>query len=236
MQFSLTDIPAGGFEDATPHDILAWAFERFGDQLAIASSFGIEDVALIDIAVEINPDVRVFTLDTGRLHQATYDVMDRVRNRYDLKLQVMFPQSAAVEAMVQDAGVNLFYDSRENRKRCCGIRKVEPLRRAMAGLSAWVTGLRRDQNVTRAQIPIVEIDAGNGGIAKINPLATWSEAQVWDYVKENRVPYNKLHDSGFPSIGCEPCTRPVAPGEDPRSGRWWWENAETRECGLHLET
>lgn len=236
MKFCPADIPAGGFEDATPHNILRWAFERFGDQLAIASSFGVEDVALIDMAVEINPDVRVFTLDTGRLHQATYDIMDRVRNRYDLKLQVMFPQSATVEEMVQDAGVNLFYDSRGNRKRCCGIRKVEPLRRALTGLSAWVTGLRRDQNVTRTQIPIVESDVAHGGIAKINPLATWSDTQVWEYVKENRVPYNKLHDGGFPSIGCEPCTRPVAPGEDPRSGRWWWENAETRECGLHLET
>lgn len=233
MAFDLSEIPDGGFVDASPLDVLAWALERFGDRIVVASSFGVEDVALIDMAAEVRPGVRVFTLDTGRLHQETYDAMDRVRNRYDIQLETKFPEAAAVEAMVLRDGINLFYDSEANRKACCLVRKVAPLGRLLSSVDAWVTGLRRDQNVTRSELAKVEIDAGNGGIVKVNPLADWSSEQVWDYVRENRVPYNKLHDLGYPSIGCEPCTRPVNPGEDPRAGRWWWENPETKECGLH---
>lgn len=236
MDFSLSELPADGFESASPQELLAWALGRFsGGTVAIASSFGVEDVALIDMAVAIRPDVRIFTLDTGRLHQATYDVMDRIRNRYDVQLEVMFPETARVEAMAREYGINLFYDSVENRKRCCFARKVEPLGRMLGQLDAWVTGLRREQNVTRAAVAKVEIDNGTGGpaLAKISPLAAWSAEQVWAYVRERRVPYNALHDQGFPSIGCEPCTRAVKASEDIRAGRWWWENAETRECGLH---
>jgi phosphoadenosine phosphosulfate reductase len=235
MTFDLSELPAGHFADSSAEEMLGWALERFGNRLVIASSFGVEDVALIDMAAAIRPEVRVFTLDTGRLHQETYDVMDRVRNRYDIEIEVMFPQADAVQDMVRSCGMNLFYDSIQNRKKCCGIRKLEPLGRALASCEAWVTGLRREQNVTRSDTPKVEIDSAHGGILKLAPLANWTGEQVWEYVKENRVPYNGLHDTGFPSIGCEPCTRPIKPDEDERAGRWWWENAETRECGLHLK-
>ncbi len=227
--------PASPQDAVSPQDVLSWALERFGDRIVVASSFGVEDVALIDMAAAIRPDVRVFMLDTGRLHQATYDVMDRIRNRYQLRIEVMFPDAPRVEAMVREHGINLFYDSPESRRRCCLARKVEPLKRMLTTVDAWVTGLRRDQGVTRGQVAHVELDHANNSIVKVNPLADWTSEQVWDYVKANRVPYNALHDGGFPSIGCEPCTRPVKPGEDARSGRWWWENPDTRECGLHLK-
>jgi phosphoadenosine phosphosulfate reductase len=175
----------------------------------------------------------VFSLDTGRLHQETYDLMDRIRNRYGLKIETLFPDAGEVERMVTNHGINLFYDSVEKRRLCCGTRKVNSLRRILSSLDAWVVGLRRDQNVTRAGVQKVTIDHANNGIVKISPLVDWSSEQVWDYVREHKVPYNNLHDRGFPSIGCEPCTRPVASGEDPRAGRWWWENPDTKECGLH---
>lgn len=228
-------IPDDRLETASAEEVLTWAFEHFGDRVAIASSFGLEDVALIDMAASIRPDVRVFTLDTGRLNQETYDVMDRIRNRYDLALEVMFPDAGEVEAMVREHGINLFYDSVQNRKACCHVRKVAPLRRALSTVDAWITGMRRDQNVTRTAIAKVEVDEGNGGILKLNPLADWSTDQVESYVSEARVPRNALHAAGYPSIGCEPCTRAIQPGEDPRAGRWWWENPETKECGLHLK-
>jgi thioredoxin-dependent adenylylsulfate APS reductase len=185
------------------------------------------------MAASITPKVRVFSLDTGRLPQETYDLMDRVRNRYGIKIETLFPDAAEVEKMVTNHGINLFYDSVEKRRLCCGVRKVKPLRRILSSLDAWVVGLRRDQNVTRTEIRKVGIDHANYGIVKLSPLADWSGEQVWDYVRENKVPYNALHDRGFPSIGCEPCSRSVEAGEDPRSGRWWWENSETKECGLH---
>ena len=228
-------LPDTSFEDASPQDVLAWALGRFGARIAVASSFGLEDVTLIDMAAAIRPDVRVFCLDTGRLHQETYDVMDRIRNRYELRIEVLYPDASQAEEMVQSLGVNLFYDSVQNRMRCCDVRKVRPLRRVLSTLDAWITGLRRDQNVTRANIPKVAIDDANGGLVKVCPLADWTQADVWAYVREHRVPYNSLHDQGYPSIGCLPCTRPVKAGEDPRAGRWWWENPETKECGLHLE-
>jgi phosphoadenosine phosphosulfate reductase len=211
--------------------VLKWALERFGDRVAFASSFGAEDVVVIDLLAGLTARPRVFTLDTGRLPQATYDVIQALRDRYGIEVEIVFPQAAAVEAMVREAGPNLFYTSIEARKRCCGVRKVEPLGRALAGLDAWITGLRREQAVTRGATPKVEVEAS--GRIKIAPLADWSRDQVWAYVREHHVPYNALHDRGYPSIGCEPCTRPVAPGEDERAGRWWWENPETKECGLH---
>ncbi|MBI4313820.1 MAG: phosphoadenylyl-sulfate reductase, partial [Candidatus Omnitrophica bacterium] len=205
-------------------------------RIALASSFGAEDVALIDMVVKINPKVAVFTLDTGRLNEETYEVMDRIRRKYKISIQSYFPAAAAVEKLEREKGFYSFRESVENRKECCFIRKVEPLGRALAGVDAWITGLRRGQSVTRAGVPKVELDTAHKNVVKLNPLADWSEAQVWAYIKARQVPSNKLHDLGFPSIGCAPCTRAVRPGEDVRAGRWWWENPEHpehKECGLH---
>lgn len=211
--------------------VLRWALDRFGDRIAFASSFGAEDVVVIDLLARLTPRPRVFTLDTGRLPQATYDLIDRIRDRYGLAIEVFFPDRGAVEQMVREAGANLFYRSIEDRKRCCGVRKIEPLGRALTGLDAWITGLRREQAVTRGATPKAEVEAS--GRIKVAPLADWTREQVWAYVRAHDVPYNALHDRSYPSIGCEPCTRAVAPGEDERAGRWWWERPETKECGFH---
>jgi phosphoadenosine phosphosulfate reductase len=221
------------FTTQPPEAVLKWALDLFQNQVALACSFGAEDVVLVDMLCNLHPAPRVFCLDTGRLHSETYEVMDAIRDRYGISIEVYFPQADAVEHMVRTKGVNLFYQSIENRKECCGVRKVEPLGRALSGLHAWITGLRSAQAVTRADMPMVELDAAHGGIVKVNPLIHWSESQVWDYIKDHKVPYNKLHDQGFPSIGCAPCTRAVKPGEDVRAGRWWWESPEHKECGLH---
>lgn len=222
------------YDGLSAQEILKEALERYGDKIALASSFGAEDVVLIDMMMKIDPNARVFTLDTGRLNQETYDVMDAVRRKYGLSVQTMFPEAAVVTEMVEKGGFNLFYDSLDNRKLCCKVRKVVPLRRALGELDAWITGLRREQAVTRADLHAVEWDEGFG-LLKLNPLVNWTEADVWDYIKENEVPYNALHDQGYPSIGCEPCTRAIKPGEDVRAGRWWWENPEQKECGLHVK-
>ncbi len=221
--------------DASAQEVLEWAVHEFGDRVVLASSFGAEDVVLIALLAKITPRPRVFLLDTGRLHQETYDVVDRIRARYRIEIEAYSPQTAAVEQLLRSKGTNSFYDSIENRKECCYVRKVEPLRRALSNLDAWITGLRRSQSVTRTDLPVVEADDAHGGILKINPLADWSEQDVWDYIRANGVPYNKLHDKGFPSIGCAPCTRAVQPGEDLRAGRWWWESPEHKECGLHIK-
>ena len=213
-------------------EIVRWAAETFGSEIAFANSFGAEDVALTDVIAKAAPSIRVFTLDTGRLHDETYEVMERVRVRYQMPIVSYFPDREAVEKLEREKGYYSFRESVENRKECCGIRKVVPLKRALSGLSAWMTGLRREQSVTRTEMQALEWDEGNG-IAKVNPLIDWSEQDVWDYIKANDVPYNLLHDRGFPSIGCAPCTRAIKPGEDVRAGRWWWENPENKECGLH---
>lgn len=223
-------------KNRSPQEVLQWAMDRFHPDITLACSFGVEDVALLDMISHLDRRPRIFFLDTGRLHQETYDVMEQVRARYSLDIEAYFPEQSAVEKMVRAKGANLFYYSVENRHECCGVRKVEPLGRALKGVKAWITGIRRAQAVTRTDIAKVEIDAAHGGIAKINPLADWTEQQVWDYVKQNHVPYNRLHDQGFPSIGCAPCTRAVKPGEDIRAGRWWWENPESKECGLHTKS
>lgn len=220
-------------ENKTAEEILKWVLKTYGGKVALASSFGLEDVALIDMMVKIDPDPQVFTLDTGRLPQETYLLMEKIREKYDLKIKVYYPNTQRVEEIVSSYGPNLFYQSLDLRKLCCEVRKVEPLKRALTGLSAWITGLRREQGTTRTKLKKTEIDQTNGGLLKINPLADWAEAQVWSYVKENKVPYNPLHEQGYPSIGCEPCTRAIKPGEDIRAGRWWWENPEEKECGLH---
>ncbi|MDP2947955.1 MAG: phosphoadenylyl-sulfate reductase [Chloroflexota bacterium] len=221
-----------GLERKTAQEVIAWAIDHFHPHIALASSFGVEDVALIDIVSRLTPPIRVFTLDTGRLPEETYDVMERIRNRYGIAIETYFPDREAVERLEREHGYYSFRQSVEARKYCCGIRKVEPLGRALAGMRAWVTGLRRDQAVTRGDTRAVEWDEGNG-LVKVNPLVEWSERQAWDYVRANDVPYNVLHDKGYPSIGCAPCTRAIQPGEDIRAGRWWWENPEQKECGLH---
>lgn len=216
----------------SPENVLRYFIGELGDKMALASSLGPEDQVLTDMIVRIDPHARIFTLDTGRLFQETYSLLDKTNMRYGIKIRVYFPESSAVEKMVTENGINLFYESIEKRKQCCHVRKVEPLKRAFEGLQAWICGLRRDQSVTRNNMQRIEFDQDNG-LIKINPLIEWSEDQVWDYIRRNNVPYNKLHDNGFPSIGCQPCTRAIKPGEDVRSGRWWWESPDNKECGLH---
>lgn len=223
-------------EDKSATEVLKWAINAYAPKIALASSFGAEDVILIDMMVKINKEkAKIFTLDTGRLNQETYDVMDAIRKKYDIQIEVYFPEQRETEEMVKIKGMNLMYESVENRKLCCEIRKVHPLNRALSKLDGWITGLRREQAITRANIYKLEIDSSHGNIVKINPLADWTNEMIWDYIHKNNVPYNKLHDSGYPSIGCEPCTRAVHRGEDPRAGRWWWENATQKECGLHWD-
>lgn len=232
----LRDVESGRLERLSTREILIWSVENFHPQLALACSFGNpEGLVLLDLLHGIEPEARVFTLDTGRLPQATYDLIDRVRERYGKEVEVVFPEPEAVQDMVRKHGMNLFYESLEKRQLCCRLRKVEPNRRYLAGLEAYVTGLRREQAVTRAETRKVEIDETHGGIVKVNPLADWSAEEVWQYVRAQDVPVNRLHSQGYPTVGCEPCSRAVAPGEDPRSGRWWWEREETRECGLHVD-
>ena len=220
-------------EPMAAQDVLRLTLETFGGRIALSSSFGAEDMVLIDMVMAIDPRARVFTLDTGRLPQETYNVIDATREKYGTTIEVFFPQPDAVQEMVERHGMNLFYHSVENRKLCCGVRKMEPLRRALAGLDAWITGLRREQSVTRTAVHKVEWDEGNT-LVKVNPLVDWTHEEVWTYIRAHNVPYNALHDRGYPSIGCAPCTRAVQPGEHERAGRWWWEHPETKECGLHV--
>jgi phosphoadenosine phosphosulfate reductase len=227
---------ADEFESKSAQEVLKWALDTFGTRIALASSFGAEDVAVIDMMVKVDKNrTRVFTLETGRLNQETYDVMDAIRARYGIQIEAFFPDQKEVEDMIRSKGMNLMYESVENRKLCCEIRKVHSLNRALSNLDGWITGLRKDQVATRSTTKKIEIDAVHSGILKLNPIADWSSDMVWDYIRKNNIPYNALHDKGFPSIGCEPCTRAVQPGEDPRAGRWWWENAAAKECGLHFD-
>ncbi len=224
--------------DRSPQEILAWGLSRYGAACALAFS-GAEDVVLIDMAARTGLPFSVFCLDTGRLHEETYRFIDRVRGFYGVEVQVLFPQPIAVESLVRKKG--LFSFREDGHGECCGIRKVEPLRRGLAQYGAWATGQRRDQSpATRGEVPVVELDAsfkGQGDVAllKLNPLTFWTSSQVWEYIRAQRAPYNELHDHGFVSIGCQPCTRPLRPGEHERAARWWWEEATQRECGLHLK-
>jgi phosphoadenosine phosphosulfate reductase len=198
-----------------------------------ASSLAAEDMVLTDLILRAKLPIRIFTLETGRLHKETLGMLDRIHEVYGYNVEAYRPDTAAVDAYVQQNGLNAFYDSVEMRKECCRIRKVDPLNRALAGQRAWITGQRRAQSATRTDLNVQEDDAAHG-MAKFNPLADWSEEDVWHYIRSNNVPYNPLHDRGYPSIGCEPCTRAIQPGEDVRAGRWWWENPESKECGLHV--
>lgn len=218
--------------EATAQDTIRYFLDEFGDTITLSTSMGAEDQVITDMVVQIDPSVRIFTLDTGRLFQETYDLIDQTNEKYGIQIEVIFPDYQQVEKMVKEKGMNLFYHSVENRKLCCGIRKVEPLKRAFKGMDGWICGLRKDQSVSRFFSQKVEWDEQNQ-LVKINPLIDWTEKDTWNYIHENQVPYNSLHDKGYASIGCLPCTRPIKPGEDFRAGRWWWEDEEQKECGLH---
>lgn len=198
-----------------------------------ASSLAAEDMVLTDMILRTGLPIGIFTLETGRLHAETLGMLETIKERYAYDVVRYTPDTVAVESYVQNYGLNGFYDSVDLRKECCRIRKVDPLNRALGGNTAWVTGQRRSQSATRAELHVQEIDAAHG-MTKFNPLADWSEEDVWNYIRAHNVPYNPLHDRGYPSIGCEPCTRAIQPGEDVRAGRWWWENPESKECGLHI--
>jgi phosphoadenosine phosphosulfate reductase len=202
-------------------------------RVVYSSSLGVESIVLTDLIWTHVPEIEIFTLDTGRLHEETLNLVERLERRYNKRLKVVYPDPRALEAWVSQNGINGFYNSIEARQGCCAVRKIEPFKRAIAGAGAWVTGVRREQSATRALAQPVEKDEANGGIAKISPILDWTHEEVWHYIKSRRLPYNPLHDKGFPSIGCAPCTRAVEPGEDSRAGRWWWENSDTKECGLH---
>ena len=220
-------------EQLSGPELLGWALATFGPHgVAFASSMGAEDQVITHMLADSAPHLRIFTLDTGRLYQETYELIEKTRARYTLDISLYFPDAGRVEEMVRTRGPNLFYESVENRKLCCRVRKVEPLGRALHGLSAWIVGLRRDQAVTRNDLNRIEWDEANG-LVKSAPLAGWSESEVWEFIRKNEVPCHELHEQGFPSIGCAPCTRAIKPGEDTRAGRWWWEQPEHKECGLH---
>ena len=220
------------FLNQSPEKALEYFLNEFPSSSALSSSLSYEDQTITDMMVKVRNDARIFTLDTGRQFPDTYELIDRTNMQYGIKIEVFFPDYHNVQNMVREHGINLFYDSVELRHLCCNIRKVEPLKRALQGVEVWISGLRREQSVTRANMQMVEYDTADN-VIKLNPLILWTEEQVKDYVKANGVPFNKLHKQGFPSIGCQPCTRAIEPGEDIRAGRWWWEDPEHRECGLH---
>jgi len=213
-------------------EIIKNALAIFGKKITFATSLGAEDQVITYMLSKIDKSANIITLDTGRVFPETYDLLHRTVNRYGMAIKSYYPDTSQVEEMVNTKGINLFYESIENRKLCCHVRKIVPLRRALYGMEAWITGLRREQSVTRTDLKIVEWDAANG-LIKINPLLEWSDTQVWEFIKTKNIPYNKLHDQGFPSIGCQPCTRAIEKGEDLRAGRWWWEMPDSKECGLH---
>lgn len=221
--------------DRDPSEIVAAAIREYGPDIAISFS-GAEDVVLVDMACRAGGEFSIFSLDTGRLHPETYQFLEKVRTHFKVRIQTYFPQPEAVQKLVAEKGLFSFY--RDGHKECCGVRKVEPLQRALKPLAAWITGQRRDQSPgTRAAVPVVQLDPTFGSdahpLVKFNPLANWSSERVWQYIRANDVPYNVLHERGFISIGCEPCTRSVRPGEHERAGRWWWEEETLKECGLH---
>ena len=222
------------FKNESAHVVLDYLLKHLDQKVALSSSFGAEDQVLSDMMLNIDKDANIFTLDTGRLPYETYSVMDETNLKYGIKVNVFFPDSKDIEELYQTQGINGFYESVENRKSCCFVRKIAPLQRALKNVDIWITGLRSAQSVTREEMQMFEYDVTNN-VIKVSPLIAWSESDVWDYIKKNNVPYNKLHDKGYPSIGCAPCTRAVEEDQDIRSGRWWWENPEHKECGLHAK-
>ncbi|PHS57314.1 MAG: phosphoadenylyl-sulfate reductase [Sulfurimonas sp.] len=222
------------FENSSVQEVFDYLLKDSKQKVALSSSFGAEDQVLSDMMLSIDKNANIFTLDTGRLPYETYSVMDATNLKYGTKINVFFPKDEDIEKLYQTQGINGFYESVENRKSCCYVRKIAPLKRALKGLDVWITGLRSSQSVTREDMQMFEFDETNN-VIKVSPLINWSEQDVWDYIEKNYVPYNNLHTLGYPSIGCAPCTRAVKDGEDIRSGRWWWENPEHKECGLHLK-
>ncbi len=221
------------FDDQSPEEIIGWAIERFGSRLAIVTSFQAEGMVILDMATKIDPHIRVVTIDTGRLPEETYAFMEQVRNRYGINIEVYAPDAEDVRRLVTAHGPNLFYRDVSLRLLCCQIRKVRPLLKALQGLNAWITGLRREQWASRINIRKIELDHDHGAIVKLNPLADWTHDEVWGYLDAHDVPRHPLYEKGYTSLGCAPCTRPVGPDEDPRAGRWWWEKDAPKECGMH---
>jgi|SRR5215471_14065365 len=222
------------FDSSGPEHLLDWGLQVFGNRIALCAAFGPEGIVLLHILWQMKQRIRIFTLDTGRLPPETHDLIQQIQDLYGFEIDVYTPDPGEVREMVKTHGINLFYSGVDRRELCCEIRKVHPLTKALNGLSAWITGLRRTQTVSRRAAKKIEIDDLHGNILKLNPLAYWSEQDVWDYIRDRRLPYNALHDSGYRSIGCAPCTRATNPGEGIHAGRWWWERDSQRECGLHL--
>ena len=222
-------------EITSGEEALRWALEHLHPRIAKASRFSAEDSVLMDIITKINPEANFFTLDTGRLNPETYQIMDALEKRYKIRFEVVFPEANEVEEMVKEKGINLFYESVENRYLCCGIRKVKPLRRILSKLDGWITGIRRDQTRIRKDARYIEIDGLYNGIIKVNPLLDWSWDDVQAYIRKHEIPTHPLLSQGYPSIGCAPCTRAIQNGEDLRAGRWWWESEAQKECGLHMD-
>jgi len=222
------------YDDREPQEVLGWALETFApSRIAVCTSFQIDGMAILDMAWRIDPNVRVFTVDTGKMPAETHELIRRVRDTYGMDVEIHHPDAVDVASMVGTHGEELYTTSVPLRLTCCDVRKVRPLVKVLHGLDGWVTGLRRDQWATRSNIRKIELDHDHGGIVKVNPLADWTEDEVWDYVRDNGVPYNGLYDKNYQSIGCAPCTRPVEPGQDSRAGRWWWEKGAPKECGMH---
>jgi len=223
-----------GINANEPKEVLARAIDHFGDRITMATSFQLGGLVLLDMIHAIGKEIRVFSIDTGRLPEETYECAERVRLKYGMQVEWVFPQTEAVQTMETEKGLYSFKESMENRKECCRIRKVEPLNRALEGYEAWITGRRLDQSETRKELKFIEPDPGHPGLLKVNPLLHWNQGDLWFYAEEHKVPHNRLYDEGFLSIGCECCTRPCSEDEDERAGRWWWEHPEHKECGLHL--
>jgi phosphoadenosine phosphosulfate reductase len=220
------------FKNSDTKEILEFFLKAYKGKIAFSSSFGAEDQVLTEMILNIDRDAEIFTLDTARLPYETYDVMDKTNLKYKTKIKVYFPKSSDIENLYKNQGINGFYESIENRKECCYVRKIAPLKRALEGVEVWITGLRAQQSISRQEMELFEWDEANG-VIKLNPLLLWSHEDVWTYIRSNNIPYNALHDKSYPSIGCAPCTRAVLDNEDIRSGRWWWESPEQKECGLH---
>ncbi len=223
-------------QQQSPQKIIKHALAQF-ENISISFS-GAEDVVLIEMARNYRPDINVFCLDTGRLHPETYRYIEKVRKHYGISIEVISPDGEAVSKLVTEKGLFSFYE--DDHKECCGIRKIEPLRKKLSQVDAWITGQRKDQSPTRAEIPVIQNDTlfarANSTLTKFNPLANWTSKEVWDYIRMCEIPYNELHDKGYISIGCEPCTRPIGPNQHEREGRWWWEDATKKECGLHVDS
>ena len=220
------------FQNSSPQEVISFFLSNYPDKIAFATSLGIEDQVITEMIVSTNKSIKIFTLDTGRLFQETYDLIQKTNSRYKINIEIYFPDTKQVEEMVKEKGINLFYESIENRELCCHVRKIESLKRVINKFDVWITGLRKEQSEIRANDKLIEWDKVNR-LIKVNPLIKWTEKDVWNYIKEKNIPYNLLHNKGFKSIGCAPCTRAVEYGEDSRSGRWWWENDGHKECGLH---